>query len=162
MRTPRRRLHASVTGCALLSARALVAAWALLAWRPVSAASASLYQELGAANGVRAISDALIDRMAHDPVTAPAWKDVRLDRVKRLLAAQICELAGGPCHYDGDSMHAVHAGLGITEAQFERSVADLQSILRARHIAIGARNRLLRLLAPMRREIVEQPADGKQ
>ena len=120
----------------------------------------SLYVRLGGDSGVRAVADTLIDRAVADPVMGPSFEDVKLDRLKRLLAEQICDLAGGPCHYSGDPMREVHAGHHITQAQFYRMVATLRDILHERGIPPGATNDLLRLLAPMKRDVVEPAKPG--
>jgi hemoglobin len=122
-------------------------------------AKLSLYDRLGSAAGVGAIADALIDRVSADPVLGRSFKDAKLDRIKKLLAEQICDLSGGPCHYSGDSMREVHAGHHISEAEFYGMVADLREVLKQRHVSQGATNELLRLLAPMKRDVVE-PADS--
>jgi hemoglobin len=116
---------------------------------------ARLYDRLGGADGVAAIAATLIDRVAADPKLGRSFRDSKLDRIKRLLAEQICELSGGPCRYSGDSMKEVHAGHHISEADFYGMVADLREILRERHVSQGATNELLRLLAPMKRDVVE-------
>jgi hypothetical protein len=41
-------------------------------------------------------------------------------------------------------------------------VAALEHILEQRHVSTGATNELLRLLAPMKRDVVEAPAPGKR
>jgi hemoglobin len=121
-------------------------------------ASETLYTRLGGATGVRTISDTLIDRVVADPLTGPSFKDTNVGRIKRLLAEQICDLSGGPCHYSGDSMKEVHAGQHISEAQFYAMVATLKDVLKEQRVALGARNELLRLLAPMKRDVVEHAA----
>jgi hemoglobin len=110
---------------------------------------------LGGAAGVAAIADSLIDRVAADPMLGRSFKDSNLDRIKKLLAEQICELSGGPCRYSGDSMKEVHAGHHISEAEFYGMVAGLRDVLRERRVSQGAANGLLRLLAPMKRDVVE-------
>jgi hemoglobin len=115
----------------------------------------TLYARLGAEQGVAAISATLIDRVASDPSLGRSFKDSNLGRIKKLLAEQICDLSGGPCHYSGDSMKEVHAGHHISEAEFYGMVATLREVLRQRHVDLGATNQLLRLLAPMKREVVE-------
>jgi hemoglobin len=127
----------------------------LLAGMAVADASGNLYENLGAKAGVAAISDTLIDRVASDPVLGRSFADTNLARIKKLLAEQICDLSGGPCHYSGDSMQQVHAGHHITEAEFYRMVDTLRAILKERHVSISATNELLRLLAPMKRDVVE-------
>jgi hemoglobin len=85
----------------------------------------------------------------------PSFKGAKLPRIKTLLAEQICDLSGGPCRYSGDPMNEVHAGHHITEAQFYRMVETLRGILNERNVDLRSTNQLLRLLAPMKRDIVE-------
>ena len=118
-------------------------------------AHARLYDRLGGQAGVAAISSSLIDRVSADPALGRSFKDTNLERIKRLLAEQICDLSGGPCHYSGDSMKEVHAGHQISEAEFYGMVADLREVLKERHVSQGAANELLRLLAPIKRDVVE-------
>jgi hemoglobin len=117
--------------------------------------SPSLYDRLGGEPGVATIANELIDRVSADPKLGRSFKDTNLERIKRLLAEQICDLAGGPCKYSGDSMKEVHAGHHISEAEFFGMVADLRVVLKERHVSQGATNELLRLLAPMKRDVVE-------
>ena len=133
-----------VLGCSLLLLSGLAAG-----------AQARLYDRLGGAAGVSAIAATLIDRVSADPELGRSFKDAKLDRIKTLLAEQICELSGGPCRYSGDSMREVHAGHHISEAEFFRMVEDLRTVLKERHVSQGATNELLRLLAPMKRDVVE-------
>jgi hemoglobin len=118
----------------------------------------TLYARLGGDAGVHAIADTLIDRVAGDPVLGRSFQDTNLARIKRLLAEQICELSDGPCRYSGDPMRASHAGQHISEAEFYGMVSALRQILHERHVSLGAENELLRLLAPMKRDIVEPPS----
>ena len=122
-----------------------------------SGSGVSLYDRLGGQSGVAAIAATLIDRVSRDPRLGHSFKDTDLVRIKRLLAEQICDLSGGPCRYSGDSMREVHAGHQISEAEFYGMVADLRVILKERHVSPGAVNELLRLLAPMKRDVVERP-----
>jgi hemoglobin len=134
--------------------RVLVLSLLLLAALPAGA-KASLYDRLGGQIGVAAIAGSLIDRVSADPMLGRSFRDSKLERIKKLLAEQICDLSGGPCHYSGDSMREVHAGHHITEAEFYGMVADLRAVLKERHVCQGAANELLRLLAPMKRDVVE-------
>jgi hemoglobin len=131
-----------------------------MAARAAPGTAASLYQRLGGQVGVAAIADALIDRVSADPKLGRSFKDSNLARIKTLLAEQICDLAGGPCRYSGDSMKEVHAGQHISEAEFYGMVADLRDVLNRRHVGQGATNELLRLLAPMKRDVVESTRGG--
>ena len=121
---------------------------------------ATLYDSLGGAPGVSAISAELIDRAAADPVLGRSFKDSNLKRVKEHLAEQICRLAGGGCTYTGDDMRTVHAGHDITGGEFYGLVDMLTDIMKEHGIALADRNRLLALLAPMKRDVVRVPADA--
>ena len=137
----------SVKTCALL----LSILWLASA----ESAAPSLYDRLGGDAGVHAIADSLIDRVAADPKHGMSFEDVNLKRVKRLLAEQICELSGGPCKYSGSPMRETHAGLHITEADFYSMVAVLRDVLERRHVDPAATNELLKILAPMKRDVVD-------
>jgi hemoglobin len=121
---------------------------------------ASLYERLGGAPAVTQIANELIDRVAADPRLGESFKDSNLKRVKQKLDEQLCEISGGPCRYSGDSMRESHAGHHITEAHFYGMVETLKQVLRERHVGLRETNELLRLLAPMKRDIVEPPASG--
>jgi len=117
----------------------------------------ALFQHLGGQPGIESIAAELIDRVAADPVLGRSFKDSNLRRIKQHLAEQLCELAGGPCHYSGDPMREVHAGHDITEAEFYGMVEVLRDVLGRHAIALPDRNRLLAMLAPMKRDVVRVP-----
>jgi hemoglobin len=127
-----------------------------------TASQAPLYDRLGGAPGIAAIADTLIDRVSADPLLGRSFKDSKLERIKKLLAEQLCDLSGGPCRYSGDSMKEVHAGHHISEAEFFGMVADLRAVLKERHVSQGAANELLRLLAPIKRDVVEPAQTAPQ
>ncbi len=120
-----------------------------------------LYDRLGGAAGVAAIADTLIDRVSADPLLGRSFKDSKLERIKQLLAEQLCDLSGGPCRYTGDTMKEVHAGHHISEAEFYGMVAELRAVLKERRVNQGAANELLRRLAPMKRDVVETGQPGR-
>ena len=134
----------------------------LLLGGAATASQAPLYDRLGGAPGVAAIADTLIDRVSTDPKLGRSFKDSKLERIKKLLAEQICDLSGGPCRYSGDSMKEVHTGHHISEAEFFGMVADLRVVLKERHVSQGAANELLRLLAPIKRDVVEPAQTAPQ
>jgi hemoglobin len=122
----------------------------------VRAEAASLYERLGGQPTVQAIADDVIDDAASDPKLKRSFAKVDLVRVKHLLAEQICEITGGGCQYSGDTMHDVHAGLGITEAEFFGLVEALRTSMRRHGVGLRERNELLKILAPMKRDVVER------
>ena len=130
--------------------------WVLLVTSTCRAAPDSLYVRMGGAANVAAVVDDAVDQLARDPRTRQSFEDVNLKRVKKSLAELICDLAGGGCKYSGDSMHDVHAGLQITQAQFYTLVQIYRDAMQRHGIRLRERNELLALLAPMKRDIVEK------
>ena len=114
----------------------------------------TLYERMGGAPVVKRFVDELIDRTSTDPRTSRSFKDTNLKRVKDKLAEQVCNLSGGGCKYTGDPMVEVHKGLKNTEAEFYLLVQFLRDALDRAGVAEREKNELLRLLAPMKREIV--------
>ncbi len=115
----------------------------------------SLYERLGGQPVVAAVADELIDRVLADARLRRSFDGSNIPRIKKLLAEQICSLTHGPCKYTGDSMRDVHAGHQITEAEFFGMVEQLRATLIAHRVPLRERNELLALLAPMKRDIVE-------
>jgi hypothetical protein len=78
------------------------------------------------------------------PVRSPAGHRHGYDR-----------LSGGGCIYSSDCTHDVHAGLGVTPAEFYGLVQILNDAMVRPGLAIRGRNELLALLGPMKRDAVE-------
>jgi hemoglobin len=116
----------------------------------------SLYVRMGGAHNVQALAADMIDHVSKDPRTERPFEKVNLTRLKSLLAVKFCELTGGGCKYTGDSMHDVHAGLGISEAEFFGLVDVLRDSMRRHGIRLQERNEFLQILAPIKRDVVER------
>lgn len=119
-------------------------------------AAATLCERLGGATFLAQVADELVEVSRVDPVSAPHFRKVNLKRLKQQIGIQLCAVADGPCRYEGDDMKLVHAGLGITQADFYRLVEHLRGILDAHGVPVREKNELLARLAPMIRDVVTQ------
>jgi len=124
-------------------------------------AQKSLYERLGGKAAIVAVVDDFVANCAADmrintffAVTA-ADKN-RLAAFKNKLVDQICEAAGGPCKYTGKDMKTAHAGLGISNADFNALVEDLTKSLNKFKVGKAEQDQLLGVLGPMRSQIVEK------
>ncbi len=79
-----------------------------------------------------------------------------IPRLERLLVEQICAGTGGPCTYTGRDMKSAHAGMGITDAQFNALVEDLVKSLDKFKVPEKEKGELLGILGPMKPSIVGQ------
>lgn len=116
----------------------------------------TLYERLGGEKTVAQFVSETVDQSATDPSIKRSFDKVDLKKLKVKVAEQICALTGGPCKYSGDSMKLAHQGLDITEADFYGFVEILRGALNRAKVSEGAKNELLRILAPMQRDVVRK------
>ncbi len=118
--------------------------------------SRPLYERLGGKPAIIAVVDDFVARVAADGRINGKFANADIPRLKRMLVDQICEASGGPCKYTGRDMRSAHAGMRITDAEFDALVEDLVSALTKYHVADREKNALLSVLGPMRPDIVGQ------
>ena len=115
--------------------------------------SRSLYQELGGSDGLEQLVDRFIMEIAFDDRVFERFADSNVERFRDKITEHFCVLADGPCVYTGDSMIDTHAGMAISDAEFNAVVENLINALNANGTPIGTQNRLLARLAVLKDEI---------
>jgi hemoglobin len=118
---------------------------------------ASLYQRLGEKPAITAVVDEFVARVAADSRINGRFSNTNIPRLKMNLVDQICAASGGPCTYRGRDMKTTHAGMRITNADFDALVGDLVAALNKFKVPEREKNELLAVLGPMRKDIVEAP-----
>jgi hemoglobin len=136
---------------ALLLAVCVVAA-AIGAWS--AHADDTLYRALGGRENLVRIVDYSTDLWLIDPRIKDTFDNLNIERFKRRLVDQLCELSGGPCHYTGRNMYESHKGLYLNRAHFNALVEGLQDGMDKYGVPFRVQNRLLAILAPMEHDIV--------
>lgn len=119
-------------------------------------ADGAVFEAFGGADGVSRIVDDLVDRSVRDPRLEEIFKPTDLVRLRRTLKEQVCFILGGPCAYTGRDMASSHKDLGVTTAEFNALVENLQGAMDAAGVPFRAQNRLLAKLAPMKGDVVER------
>jgi hemoglobin len=89
----------------------------------------SLYERLGQEVGIRTAVDDFYARLVADPQVAPFFEGIDLPRLRRHQTALLSQVTGGPVEYSGRDLAAGHAGLGITDPDFDRVVGHLVATL---------------------------------
>ena len=117
-------------------------------------AQSTLYAELGGNNGLTKIVADAIKRWELNPALAEQFKNADTERLEKMLVQQFCALAGGGCKYEGGDMKTVHEKMGVDTRQFNALAEELQNALTENGIASSVQNRLIALLAPMKRDVV--------
>lgn len=121
-----------------------------------STRSGSLYERLGGEAGIAAITEGMLARSADDPRIRDDFAEADIVNLYTRLNEHLCALTGGPCAYTGRDMKAAHAGLGLTEADFNALVENLVDAMTEQGVPIAAQNDLLAILAPMRGDVIRQ------
>ena len=114
-----------------------------------------LYRAWGGEAGIRAVMQDFVPRLYEHPRIGHFFKGVNREHLTKQLTAQLCQVAGGPCVYEGADMKAAHRDMGVGRGDFNALVEVLQQSMEARRIPFGAQTAMLARLAPMHRDIVE-------
>src|SRR5262245_3806811 len=119
---------------------------------------ATLWNRLGGEANVKKVIDDFVDKTAKNPKVdffrGGKVKDVDVPMLKKLLVEFVSSATGGPLKYTGRSMKDVHKGMGITDAQFDASVADLKEALEKHKAKPEDIKALLDIVNSTRKDIV--------
>ncbi len=136
----------------------------------------ALYDRLGGDAGIKAIVDDFVTRLLADPrvnferkgVTkggvsihhgqSVEWtaNDASIEQLKKHFRQFLALSTGGPSFYDGKQMNQSHAGMHITNAEFDAAVGDLKATLDKIKIADKEQRELLAIIESTRTQIVEE------
>jgi hemoglobin len=119
----------------------------------------SIYDSIGGGPAVRAAVDDFYARVLADPQLAPFFTGVGLQHLKAHQRAFIAAAIGGPEIYQGRDMAAAHAGLAITDVDFDAVVGHLVDTLTGLGVPQETIGQIGGALAPLRGDIVTAPAD---
>ena len=113
----------------------------------------SLFTRIGGLLVLTKIVDKSIDEVAISPRTKRSFDGIKLKPLKESIVAQLCKITGGGCVYEGETMLNSHRDAKISEAEFNAFVDIFRNTL-DKHLATREKNELLKILAPMKSDIV--------
>jgi hemoglobin len=119
----------------------------------------SLYDRLGGYNAVAAVVDDFVGRLIADKQFERFFAGHSTDSKKRIrqhIVDQLCAAAGGPCIYTGRTMKDSHAGLGITEAEWNAAAKHLVTSLDKFKVGEQEKTDLLAFVTSIKGDIVEK------
>lgn len=118
----------------------------------------SIYDSIGGAPAVHAAVDDFYTRVLGDPSLAPFFTGVDMDKLKAHQRSFIAAAIGGSQIYDGRDMGSAHAGLGITDANFDTVVGHLVATLTSLSVPEDVIGQIGAALSPLRTDIVTASA----
>lgn len=119
----------------------------------------SLYERVGGYDALAAVVDDFIGRLATDKRFERFFTGFSTDSKKKLrqhILDQFCMATGGPCVYMGREMKITHAGLGITEADWDAAAKHLAGSIDKFKVPEKEKGELLAFVTSLKKDIVEK------
>ncbi|SDQ05567.1 group 1 truncated hemoglobin [Quadrisphaera sp. DSM 44207] len=112
------------------------------------------YERVGGGPAVAEVVDAFYQRVLADDALAPYFAGVDLARLERHQALLVSQVMGGPVEYDGRDLRTAHAGLRVTDGDFDRVVEHLVLTLQGAGAPDDVIGRVGQALAGTRGDVV--------
>jgi len=119
----------------------------------------SLYERLGSYDGIAKVVDEFIGRLVADKQFEKFFIGQSTDSRKKIrnhVIEQFCAAAGGPCLYTGRDMKTTHAGLGITEAEWNAGANHLVAALDKYKVDEKSKAEVVAFVSTLKKDIVEK------
>jgi len=119
----------------------------------------SLYERVGGYNALALVVDDFIGRLVADKQFEKFFIGHSTDSKKKIrqhILDQFCAATGGPCVYTGRDMKTTHAGLAITEADWDAAAKHLAASLDKFKVPEKEKGEILAFVTTMKKDIVEK------
>jgi len=120
----------------------------------------TLYDRLGGWNGIATVSDDFVDKIKTDyilnenPYIREANKNSIGPAFKFLVTELVCQATGGPQKYTGKGMRESHAGMKITEKEWQQFVALFKQSLDKFRVPVAEQSELVAIVATLKNDVV--------
>jgi hemoglobin len=123
----------------------------------------TLYEAVGGEAKVRAILQALYDRLFADPIVGFLFEGKDRQRIVEQQVAFTCGFLGGPQKYEGKPLPEAHAALPLRRGHFDRRHHLLEQTLGELHVPDDVRRAWLRIDEGLRSSVMAagEEARGK-
>ncbi len=119
----------------------------------------SLYERLGGYDAIAAVTDDFLARLAGDKQLGrffPGHSTDSLKKIRQHIVDQLCVATGGPCVYTGRDMKTSHAGMGISEADWNQAAGLLVQTLDKFKVPAAEKGEVLAAVSALKKDIVEK------
>ncbi|MCW8864420.1 MAG: group 1 truncated hemoglobin [Colwellia sp.] len=116
----------------------------------------SLYERLGASEGIKTIVNDIVDNHLTNAAVAPRFQNMKMtpDELKHAATMFFIAGTGGPNDYQGQDMLAAHKGMNISALEFMAVLDDALSALVKNNVGQREQEEVLFILYSMRAEII--------
>jgi hemoglobin len=120
----------------------------------------SLYERLGGYDTISEIIDEFLKKMFTDPQVGKYFIGMGTDTREQLRQKNkllMCKNTGGPCKIINREMKLAHAGLGVTDSDWQVTLSHLAGTLESLKVGEQEQRELLQLISSLKKYIVEGP-----
>ena len=121
-----------------------------------AAGEVSIYESIGGEPALAAVVDDFYVRVLADPQLVAFFDGVNMPKLKGRQVEFFAAALGGPDFYQGGSMRQVHAGRGISQADFDRVAFHLTAALAAAGVPAETIAQIIKAIAPLADDIVSR------
>ena len=121
--------------------------------------SKSLYERLGGYDAISAVVDDFAPKLFNDPKIARFFAGMSTDSRNQFMQKNknlVCKVTGGPCEIISRPAKTAHAGLGISEADFNTVAKHLVDTLNKFKVPATEQKELLAIIDTLKPDIVEK------
>jgi hemoglobin len=122
-------------------------------------ASKTLYERLGGYDAISAVVEDFAPKLFNDPKVGRFFVGMSADSRRQFMQKNknlICNVTGGPCQIISRPAKTAHAGLGITEDDFNVVVGHLVDTLNKFKVGATEQKELLNIVGSLKPDIVEK------
>lgn len=114
----------------------------------------TLYEKLGGEEAIHAVVDRFYERVLADDRLAGFFDDTDVQELRAHQAAFLTYVTGGTDEWEGRTMREAHAGLGITDDDFDAVAVHLQETLAEFDVPEEHVETVMTAVADLRGEVV--------
>lgn len=119
----------------------------------------SLYDRLGAADGIAALVDDIVDAHLRNPVIKARYQPLaedpeRFETAKKHLRDFLGAGSGGPEEYQGRNMVEAHRGMNVSAGEYMAAMDDIMNTLEAHGVDEQSRKDVLFIAYSLKGEIM--------
>lgn len=115
----------------------------------------SLYQRLGAANGIARIVDDLMAAHLVNPLIKTRFEKIEdIEHAKKMGREFFCAGSGGPEPYTGRDMLTTHKGMNISEQEYLAAMDDFVVALNKQNLDDATKNDVIAILYSLKGNII--------
>ncbi|MEB2776777.1 group 1 truncated hemoglobin [Algoriphagus sp. D3-2-R+10] len=113
-----------------------------------------LYERLGGESGIIKIVNDVLDKNFNNPLVGYHFKNIDMDKLKRLVFEFFSMGTGGPHEYRGRDMRTAHTGMQINMEEWESATDDMVWALDNNGIGEKEKNEVITILESFKGDIV--------